>query len=337
MRAAKYKVPAKSVEPMANKTKDNLEHEVDALFKLPVTQFTGARNELAARLKKAGRTGDATLVKTLAKPPVSAWAVNQLYWRHRAAFDRLIATGQQFRRAQKSRNAGKIADVRDSLEARRESLSELSDLATALLQEAGHNPALDTVRRITTTLEALSAYASLSDGPSPGRLTQDIDPPGFDSLAALIGGAGGQVLRLVTPAPKVGSAGAKTPSKSATSGDTERARRLAETRQAAIAAAKASLQDAKKALTEARAKAQASETSRKKAQADAKQAEKKANEIEKQFREAEERYRQAKSATQFAAQRSQSTATEADAAAEALDDAKRAFEKASKDLDSLLR
>jgi hypothetical protein len=321
---------------MANKTKDNLESEVDALFKLPLTQFTEARNELAARLKKAGRPGDATLVKTLAKPPISAWAVNQLYWRHRAAFDRLIATGQQFRRAQKSRNAGKIADVRDSLEARRESLSELSELATALLQEAGNNPTLDTVRRITTTLEALSAYASLSDGPSPGRLTQDIDPPGFDSLAALIGGAGGQVLRLVTPPPKVGSAAARTASKPTTSGDTERARRLAETRQAAIAEGKASLQDAKKALSEARAKAQRSETSRKKAQADARQAETKAKSIEKQFREAEERYQQAKTAAQFAAQRAQSISAEADAAVEAVDDAKRAFERATKDLDSLL-
>ena len=323
---------------MANQTKDSLEHDVDALFKLTLAEFTAARNALAARLKKEGRAGDATLVKALSKPSISAWAVNQLYRKHRPAFDRLIATSQQFRQAQKSRNAGKVAD---SLAARRESLSELSDLAAALLQDADYNPTLDTVRRITTTLEGLSANASPSDGPSPGRLTQDVDPPGFDSLAALMAGAGAmkpnQVLRLVKPSPKVAGAGAKTPSKSASGGEAERARKLAETRQAAIAAAKASLQDAKKSLTQARATAQRLETAKKKAHTDAKQAEARAKLVEKQFREAEERFKQATTAAQFAAQRSQSIAAEADAAADAVEDAKRSFERASKELESLLR
>src|SRR5262245_11371904 len=185
---------------MASQTHDSLEKDVDALFKLPLAEFTDARNALAARLKKDGRAGDATLVKALTKPSISAWAVNQLYWKQRAAFDRLIATGRQFHQAQKSRSAGKIAGMRDSLDARRELLSQLTDLATALLQDAGHNPTLDMARRITTTLEALSVS---SDGPSPGRLTQDVDPPGFEALASLMTGAGAmkpnQLLRLVTP------------------------------------------------------------------------------------------------------------------------------------------
>src|SRR5215467_11730128 len=78
-------------------TKGKLKDEVDALFKLPLAEFTGVRNSLAARLKRDGCADDASLVKALAKPSVSAWAVNQLHWKHPEAFDRLLATGQRFR------------------------------------------------------------------------------------------------------------------------------------------------------------------------------------------------------------------------------------------------
>src|SRR5262249_51932992 len=99
---------------------ESLGLDVDALFKLSLTEFTDARNALAARLKQSRRVNDATLVKALTKPSISAWAVNQLYWRHRKAFDTLIATGQRFRLAQKSRTVDKVSDMRSSLDARRE-------------------------------------------------------------------------------------------------------------------------------------------------------------------------------------------------------------------------
>ena len=78
--------------------------------------------------------------------------------------------------------------MRAALEARREALTHLSDLATSLLRDAGHNPAPDTIHRITTTLEGISAYASRSDAPRAGRLTHDVDPPGFESLASFPSG-----------------------------------------------------------------------------------------------------------------------------------------------------
>src|SRR5882672_2705537 len=62
---------------------------VDRLFQLPITEFTPARNNLSAALKKSGETDKAEWVKSLAKPPLSAWVANQLYWRHRTAFDQL--------------------------------------------------------------------------------------------------------------------------------------------------------------------------------------------------------------------------------------------------------
>jgi len=60
----------------------------DELFRLPLSEFTAARNALAAKLKKDGDSEESDRIKALSKPPVSAWVANQLYWKHRGAFDR---------------------------------------------------------------------------------------------------------------------------------------------------------------------------------------------------------------------------------------------------------
>ncbi len=305
---------------------DDLEADIDALFKLPLAEFTGARNTLAARLKKSGRGDEAVRVKALAKPPVSAWAVNQLYWNHRETFDRLIASGERFH---KSQSSGKIADLRGALDARREALTDLSDLAASLLRDAGYNPAPDTVHRITTTLEAMSVYASRSDAPRPGRLTHDVDPPGFDSLASLISGAG---VTQPTEEParssqKSSSAPTNTRRKLAPVDDV---RQLEEARRAKIAAAKVSLQEAKRSLTEARARAQSLEVTQKKVYAEAKKA-------EKHRRDAEESLEKARAVAEDAARRAQSVAVDVKEAATEVEDAQRTVERASKELESLFR
>ena len=164
----------------------SIEKDLDALFSLPLAEFTAARNTLSSRLKKAGSPDDAEQVKALLKPPLSAWVVNQLYWKHGDAFKELIETGMRLGSAQASQLAGRTADLRGLLAERREMLSNLIRLAETILRDSGHNPTPDIVRRITATLEALSTTSSLPDAPRPGRLTADVDPPGFESLAALI-------------------------------------------------------------------------------------------------------------------------------------------------------
>ena len=312
-----------------NETRGELEDNVDALFRLPLAEFIAARKTLAARLKQVGRGNEADRVKALVKPSISAWAVNQLYWNHREAFDRLIATGQRFRKAQTSGLAGKVAEMRGALDARREVLSDLAHLAAGLLSDAGHNPTPDTMRRITTTLEAMSAYASLPDVASPGRLTQDVDPPGFESLGALIPGAGmterTQEPARVTHSQKSISATTNTRRKAAPDGDV---RQLEETRRARIAAAKVPLQDAKRGLIAARARAQKAQAAQKKADADAKEA-------EKHRRAAEQRFEKARAAAEDAARRARTVTAELEEAVEAVEDAERTVEKASKELDSL--
>ena len=317
-----------------SETKGKLEDDVDALYRLPLAEFTAARNTLAARLKQGGRGdvgGEADFVKALVKPSISAWAVNQLYWKHREAFDRLIATSERFRQAQTSSLARKVADMRGALDARREALSHLSDLATALLRDAGHNPTPDTIHRVTFSLEAMSVYASTPDGPRPGRLTHDVDPPGFESLASWVPGAS-MTERTKEPAWTTQSqeSGRAATSKRRKGESAADVRQLEQTRQARIVDAKVSLQEAKGLLIEARARAQSLQAAQKKAIAEAKDA-------EKLRREAEERFEKARAASEEAARHAQSVAAEVGQAAKAVVDAKRTVEKASKELEKLFR
>ncbi len=317
-----------NLRAISGKAKSNVEDDIDTLFQTSLADFIQARKILAVRLKQEGRASEADRVKTLTKPSVSAWVVNQLHWQHRTLFDRLIATGDEIRRAQ---TAGKVADMRDALDARREVLSQLSDLAEDLMRDAGANPSLDMIRRIATTLEAMSAYASLPDGLSAGRLTKDIDPPGFDSLAgfAAVGATSSRRMepaaQITRPAKPVVAVKPASKSKPA-----DNKNHVKEARQAKLAAAKASVQEAKKLLVAARVKAQGMETAQKKAEAEAKQA-------EKQKREAEQRFKLASTASVDAALRAQRSTTEMERARKAVEEAQRAVDRASKDLESLFK
>src|SRR5436305_8107146 len=298
-----------------------LDDDIDALFKLPLTEFVGARKALAARLKQNGFVSEAEGVKALAKPSISAWTVNQLYWRHREAFDELIATGQRFHKAQAT---GKMVNMREALDARREALSRLSDLSTEALRDAGHNPSLDTLRRISTTLEALSAATSVSDRPTLGRLTHDIDPPGFDSLGSFAPSAG-ITKRAAEPLSVSPSKKAVTASSKA-----QKAASRQKERQARISAAKASLQQARKSLTAAREAVKSLEGAQKKAEVTAREA-------AQNKREAEERFKKASAASVDAILRAQSIAVELTKATKTLDDAKRTVENAAKELENSFR
>lgn len=159
--------------------------EIDALFRLPLAEYTAARNALAAALKAAGHAADATAVRALPKPSLSAWTVNQLYWHHRAAFKRLRAAGLRIRAAHASKLAGRKHDLRATTTAIAAALGELTTRAASVLQDAGHIPTPALTRRIATTLEALASLEPNSPGPE-GRLTRDVDPPGFEALALLV-------------------------------------------------------------------------------------------------------------------------------------------------------
>src|SRR5688572_5565388 len=111
--------------------------EVDALFAVPLSEFTATRNDLIRRFKQEKRADEAERVKALNKPPISAWVVNQLYWNHRDEFERLLAAGANLGQAHASQLAGRPADVRAPLTAKREAVSVLLQLADNILRDAG--------------------------------------------------------------------------------------------------------------------------------------------------------------------------------------------------------
>src|SRR5450755_2840752 len=146
------------------------EEAVAALYQAPHESFVAERQRLAAELKASGDKAAAAELVKLARPAISAWAVNQLWWHARPVFEDLFQSAAELR-------AGKLA----ARGAHRQALAKLSASARKLLGEAGHAASEGTVRRVEMTLSGLAAAGSFDPEPA-GALTKDRDPPGFDAF-----------------------------------------------------------------------------------------------------------------------------------------------------------
>jgi hypothetical protein len=143
---------------------------VTSLYQAPFAEFVAERKRLAAELKASGDKDGAARLLKLQRPPVSAWAVNQLWWKERVGFEALIEAAEHV----------KVGD-REAGKAHREALSALRGHAARLLQEAGNAASETTLRRVATTLSAVAAQGGFEPD-APGTLHADRDPPGFESL-----------------------------------------------------------------------------------------------------------------------------------------------------------
>jgi hypothetical protein len=258
--------------------------DVDALFKLPLGEFTAARNALVSRLKKAGQQTEVAKAKALPKPSVSAWVVNQLYWRHGYLFGRLFDAGERLRHAQTTRQASNLNDL---VNARREVMTALATNAADILREGGYSDTRDVMRRVASTLEALSAYGSLPDAPSAGRLTVDLEPPGFETLAGL-----------VPPRDAVKVAASKSPSSTRQPGAKGSTRGREQPR--LVAETKSAMRKAERELSVAQQRAERAAAALKTAAARAKKSEAQRAKLEKQLaaaaKEADMAHRNARAA-----------------------------------------
>lgn len=153
--------------------------EVDELYALPLDEFTSARNELAKH------SGD-TSIKSLKKPSVVAWAVNQLARKREVDLRRLLRAGEQLEAAQRKVVGG--GDQRAFEQARREereAVRRLRGEAAALLEQGGHPASDATLERVAKTLHAAAASEDGRAIVRAGRLTEELEPQGFDALAAV--------------------------------------------------------------------------------------------------------------------------------------------------------
>ena len=242
------------------------EHDIAALFRLPLEAFTQARNDLATALRKQGLSDAAARVKALPNPPDSVWAINQLHWQRAQILDRLIAAGDRFRQAQTARFSGTGPNLRASFDERREALALAVATATGILKASGHPPTADVLRRVITTLESVATFGTTAFAPPRGRLIADLAPQGFEALSALIPRRSSGSRRIDAPSevvpfgPRSGRAphapvkGATPPAKAA-SRRTERAAAVKGAREAErnLARAQTSLKRAEEAMKTAAA------------------------------------------------------------------------------------
>jgi hypothetical protein len=216
----------------------DLNNEIDRLYQLPLAEFTAARNALAKQ-----RGADGAAIRTLEKPNLAAWAVNQLYWQERPIFNRLIAAAEARHKAHAKLLSGKESDVAAAETAHSTAVRAAADAVRTILADTGHDQSPATTHAVNDTLQALPGSGT------PGRLTEPLKLAGFEALAGLV--KGGQLPKLVqkTPAPEPLPASAP-----------DRAKREAAEEKRAEATRKRERQVTDHALREARKDAKAAES-----------------------------------------------------------------------------
>ncbi|MFI5177974.1 MAG: hypothetical protein ACHQO8_05410 [Vicinamibacterales bacterium] len=170
-------------------TSTSADDEIDRLYQRPLAEFTQARNALAKRLGPAGAA-----IRSLEKPGLAAWGVNQLYWKRRPAFNRLIAAADARRAAHAKLLKGKGGDIAAAEKAHSGALHAAAKEVRALLSGAGHEPSTATMNAVSDTLQAMPGSGRL------GRLTEPLRLVGFEALAGLMP-ASARALRKLAPPP----------------------------------------------------------------------------------------------------------------------------------------
>ncbi len=244
--------------------------DIDSLYQQPLSDFTESRNALAKRVKEEQGAEAAAAIKALQKPNIPAWVVNQLFWRDRREFDKVLKAGDRLRGAQQERLAGHgdADELREAIESRQRAIAALLDRAREVMTGAGLQANPDMLQRVGTTIEALSTYGTSDAAPRVGRLVEEVAPPGLEALAALmpVGGLGSlgasrpaatpkapaaPPLRVVDKARSEKAQKAKAAFEAADVA-VARARQEAEAATAAQESAEAAWTDANKALQDAR-------------------------------------------------------------------------------------
>jgi hypothetical protein len=160
---------------MAAASKADFESELDRLYQLPLSEFTSTRDELAKRLRAEGEREQADEIKTLRKPTAAVWLVNQLVHERPLDVQRLLKAGESLTKSQ-------APEVR---RAEQRALEQLAKGAREIAERAGIGSSA--LGKATETLRAASLTAEGRELLKRGRLTEELEPPGFEALTGLEG------------------------------------------------------------------------------------------------------------------------------------------------------
>ena len=259
---------------------DEVDAALDRLYGVPLDEFVAQRKAISAELRAAGRREGARLVAKATKPSVSAWAVNQLARRNRPAVDELLAAGERLVSEQAAALRGGGEEFEQAQRVERAVVRQLVDGAAKILDIAGR-PASTTVReRLAATLRAAAVDDEGRELLARGRLTRDLEPAGFDALAAMAatmrrGGVARPRPRGTTSRPRV----EKQPERD------ERRERLAAAREE-LAAARTRVRERERAARDADHLARAAEKAAREAEQEAARARRDADEARERARAA---------------------------------------------------
>jgi hypothetical protein len=173
--------------PRALAAVPDLEQELDSLYALAPEEFISARNDLAARLSKAGQGEAAEQVRALRKPSVPVWAVNQLARRHPDVVADLISAGERLRHAQEAafRNERGGESLREATAAERSTVRTLTRHAQSILQAERRSASAAALERIASTLRSAAVEPEAAPLLAAGRLAGEVGSTGFATAAEL--------------------------------------------------------------------------------------------------------------------------------------------------------
>lgn len=163
---------------------DGVDVDVDAvadeLYGLAPERFTGARDERAARARKAGQSGAAKAIAALRRPTRAAYASNLLVRRRPEEVAAFLELGEALRRAQRSLDGTRLQALSRQ---RHAVVAALARTARQLAEGEGRAVSEGVAHEVEQTLRAALADPGAAEQWSGGRLTAGLSPPvGFTGL-----------------------------------------------------------------------------------------------------------------------------------------------------------
>ena len=153
------------------------------------------------------RAGAPARSKRSKKPTAAAWAVNQLYWRQRKLYDRLVTSAERLRATHAKRIGGHEADTVAAETAHRAAMAAAAEAAREIRN-----------RRVMPPLR--DAHRGERDARYPARqrlarpALRPLRPQGFEALAGLLAGAAAVPVRRAEIKPFSSKAASEKPGES---------------------------------------------------------------------------------------------------------------------------
>jgi hypothetical protein len=160
---------------------------LDRLYAAPLAEFVRTRDALAKAARREGDASGAAGIKALARPPVPAWALNQVARRDRRRFERWLAAVAALHAAQVELLSGAVRTdaLRTAQRAEREAMVELREAAVGALEAGGQSVGVAVLERVVRTFRGAAMDAAAREDLRAGRLAAEHDEPGFESLVGV--------------------------------------------------------------------------------------------------------------------------------------------------------